>query len=109
MSLPTQQEAFLVITLLYSLLVLVALIKPQTFKFLLDKGTEFPSLQRQGQYVALVTMTWGFFYLVSSDKLTAEYAASYALIFTGSQALSIWLKMKAGNHDLEKPNGPPTT
>lgn len=99
---PNEQEVFAVLTLAFAALILVALVKPALFKFLRDKGTDFPSLQRQGQYVVLITMTWGFMWQVSKDKLSTEYATFYALIFVGSQAVSIWQKMKGQNPDAQK-------
>ena len=99
--LPTEQEVFSVLTLIYAVFILIALVKPAWFKFLLDKDSLYPSLQRQGQYVAMVTMTWGFMWQVSKGQLSDWYAGTYLLVLTGSQAMSIFLKQRGGEHDDE--------
>jgi len=103
---PNEQEVFGLMTVVFVILILVALTKPAIFMFLRDKGTEFPSLQRQGQYVALITMTWGFMFQVSKDRLSTEYATFYALIFVGSQAVSIFQKINAAKNQQNSPPAP---
>ena len=102
MNLPTEQEVFSILTLIYAVFILIALMKPAWFKFLLDKDSLYPSLQRQGQYVAMVTMTWGFMWQVSKGQLSDWYAGTYLFVLTGSQALSIFLKQRgADQHEHE--------
>ena len=67
---------------------------PTKFRYLLDKGNAEPSLARIGQFVALLTMTWGFVALVIANKLTEWYALFYGATFAGAQAFSLYMKVK---------------
>jgi hypothetical protein len=92
---------FNVLSGLFAVLVLFALIRPSTFRFLLDKDSVEPSLGRQGQYVALIVSTWGFMWLIIHDKMTEFFFTSYMLAWAGAQFGSIFLKIK-GKHDEAK-------
>lgn len=75
-------------------IVLVVWLRPQTFRFLMDKGNAEPSLGRQGQYTALIVSTWAFVQLTLTDKLTEWFFAGYMLAWGAAQFGSLWLKMK---------------
>ena len=83
-------------------LVLFVWLSPQRLRFLLDKGTEFPSLGRQGQYTALLVSTWGFVTLILSDKLTEFYFVGYIATWTTAQGISALLKIKGQQAGAEK-------
>ena len=95
--LPTTAEVFSVLTLIFAALVLLALTKPASFRFLRDKGSDFPSLQRQGYYVGQITMTWGFMWQVANNQLSDWYAFAYISVLTGSEAYSKYLAKKAND------------
>lgn len=80
---------------LTAMLVVLAWIKPQTFSFLRDKDSHFPSLGRQGQYTALLASTWVLVTLTLQDgKLPEWYGMGYMLAWAGAQFSSVWLKIK---------------
>lgn len=83
-----------VVSAFASVLVFIALVRPQTFRFLMDKGNAEPSLGRQGQFTALVVSTWAFVQLTLADKLTEWFFAGYMMAWGLAQFGSIWLKMK---------------
>ena len=76
-------------------LVLVVWVRPQTFRFLLDKGSDFPSLGRQGQYTAMVVSTWALVTVTISGNLAEWLFVGYMLAWAGAQFGSIYLKMKS--------------
>jgi len=94
---------FNVMTVAFAILILLALIKPGLFRFLLDKDSVEPSLGRQGQYVALVVSTWALMWLVIHDKLTEFFFTSYMLAWAGAQFGSIFLKMKGKQDEAKTP------
>ena len=77
-----------------AILLFIVLLRPQTFPFLLDKGTNQPSLGRQGQYTALMVSTWAFVTLTLNDKLTEWFFVGYMLSWAGAQFGSLYLKVK---------------
>ena len=87
-----------VVTALVAMLLMVVWIRPQTFKFLLDKGSYFPSLGRQGQYTALIVSTWvlATVTLVKKGEVQEWLFIGYMLSWAGAQFGSLWLKMKGG-------------
>ena len=92
---------FNAISALFAILILVALLKPDFFPFLRDKGTNFPSLGRQGQYVAMIVSTWGFMWLTIHDKMTEWFFVGYMFAWAGAQYAS--LRLKALAPDKPKP------
>jgi len=87
-----------VVTALVAALVMVVWVRPQTFKFLLDKGSLFPSLGRQGQYTAMIVSTWVLVTvtLVKRGDVQEWLFIGYMLSWAGAQFGSLWLKMKGG-------------
>lgn len=76
------------------MLIMFCWIWPQKLRFLLDKGTEYPSLGRQGQYTALLISTWGFATLTINGNMTEFYFIGYMLAWSGAQFASVYLKLK---------------
>jgi len=85
---------FQVISGIAAAIVFIVWLRPQLFRFLLDKGNAEPSLSRQGQYTALVVSTWAFVSLTLADKLTEWFFIGYMAGWVGAQFGSIWLKLK---------------
>lgn len=85
---------YVVVSALLAMLLMICLIRPQTFPFLRDKRSGFPSLGRQGQYAALLITTWGFITLIISAEMSEWYAGLYMLAWAGAQFGSVWLKLK---------------
>ena len=96
------QIVFNAISAMFALLILIALIKPEMFPFLRDKGTEFPSLGRQGQYVAMITSTWVLMWITIKGALQEWLFVGYMFAWAGAHFGSIWLKMK-GQKEGDKP------
>ena len=89
---------FQVVTAMVAALVMVGWIRPQSFKFLLDKGSDYPSLGRQGQYTAMVVSTWVLVTvtLVKKGDVPEWLFVSYMLAWGGVAFGSLWLKIKGG-------------
>jgi len=96
-----------VTTLLYqvvsaavAVLVLIVWVRPQSFRFLLDKGSAFPSLGRQGQYTAMVISTWVLVTvtLVKKGDVQEWLFIGYMFAWGGAQFGSLWLKVKGQGH-----------
>jgi hypothetical protein len=87
-----------VVTALVAALLMVVWVRPQTFKFLLDKGSLFPSLGRQGQYTAMIVSTWLLVAvaLLKKGDVPEWMFIGYMLSWAGAQFGSLWLKMKGG-------------
>lgn len=81
-----------------AMITVVAILRPVSFRFLLDKDTTEPSLGRVGQFVALMVSTWGFIALTVADTLSEWYVTAYMLVWAGAQAASLALKIK-GNQE----------
>lgn len=79
---------------LIAIIGILAMLKPLMFRFLLDKDTNEPSLGRVGQFIALLTSTWGFIALTIDGKLSEWYVTAYMLVWAGAQAASLALKIK---------------
>jgi len=77
-----------------AILVFITWVRPATFKFLLDKDSQFPSLGRQGQFTALMSSTWVFVLLAVNDNLTEWFFIGFMVTWAGAQATSAWLKIK---------------
>jgi len=87
-----------VVTALVAALLIVVWVRPQTFKFLLDKGSFYPSLGRQGQFTAMIISTWVLVTVTLAKKgdLQEWLFIGYMLSWAGAQFGSLWLKMKGG-------------
>jgi hypothetical protein len=77
-----------------AVLVLLVWVRPHTFKFLLDKGSTYPSLGRQGQYTAMVVSTWALVTVTLKGGLAEWLFVGYMFAWAGAQFGSIWLKLK---------------
>lgn len=78
-----------------AILVVIVWLRPRTFRFLVDKESQEPSLGRQGQYIALLVSTWALVYETIDGKLTEWFFTTYMLAWAGAQFGSLWLKIKA--------------
>jgi len=87
-----------VVTALVAMLVMVVWIRPQIFRFLLDKGNAEPSLGRLGQFTAMIVSTWVLVTVTLAKKgdLQEWLFIGYMLSWAGAQFGSLWLKMKGG-------------
>lgn len=85
---------FQVISAMTACLMFIVLLRPKSFRFLLDKGNQEPSLGRQGQFVALLVSTWAFVALTLDGKLTEWFFVWYMFAWGAAQFGSLWLKMK---------------
>ena len=85
-----------VVTALVAALVMLVWTRPQTFRFLLDKGNAEPSLGRQGQFTAMIVSTWVLVTvtLVKKGDVQEWLFIGYMLSWAGAQFGSLWLKMK---------------
>jgi len=77
-----------------ALLVLIVWVRPQTFQFLLDKGSAFPSLGRQGQFTAMVISTWVLVTVTLKGGLAEWLFIGYMFAWASAQFGSLWLKIK---------------
>jgi hypothetical protein len=84
------------VSAIVALIIFICWLRPQTFSFLIDKGSMYPSLGRQGQYTALIVSTWGFVTLTLTGDMSEYYAGLYMLAWAGAQFGSVWLKLKGG-------------
>lgn len=75
-------------------LVLLVWVRPQTFVFLLDKDSDFPSLGRQGQFTAMVVSTWVLVTVTLKGGLAEWLFVGYMFAWAGAQFGSLWLKVK---------------
>lgn len=91
------QIVFNTISAMFAILILLALIKPGMFPFLRDKGTDFPSLGRQGQYVAMITSTWIIMWVTMKGALQEWLFIGYMFAWGGAHFASLWLKVKGQN------------
>jgi len=83
---------------LVAALLIVVWVRPQVFRFLLDKGNAYPSLGRLGQFTALVISTWVLVTVTLAKKGDVQewLFIGYMLSWAGAQFGSLWLKMKGG-------------
>jgi hypothetical protein len=84
-----------VVSALVAALVLIVWTRPQTFKVLLDKDSDFPSLGRQGQYTAMVISTWVLVTITLNGTVAEWLFVGYMVAWAGAQFGSIWLKLKS--------------
>lgn len=82
------------VSALVAALVLVVWVRPQTFVFLLDKDSNFPSLGRQGQFTAMVVSTWVLITVTIKGGLAEWLFVGYMFAWAGAQFGSLWLKVK---------------
>jgi len=82
------------VSALVAILVLVVWVRPQMFRFLLDKDNSFPSLGRQGQYTAMVVSTWVLVTVTLKGGLAEWLFVGYMFAWAGAQFGSLWLKVK---------------
>ncbi len=85
---------FQTVSALVAMVVVIVWVRPQTFPFLKDKDTQYPSLGRQGQYTALIVSTW----IIVAESLARPVSewlfTGYMFAWAGAQFASIWLKLK---------------
>jgi len=77
-----------------AILVLLAWLVPQKFRYLLDKDSQEPSLGRIGQFTALAVSTWAFITLVIMKDLNEWFFIGYMAVWAAAQAGSLALKIK---------------
>ena len=78
-----------------AIVVLMAWLKPMSFRYLLDKGNAEPGIARISMFTALITSTWGFVTLVlSSNPMPEWFGTLYMLAWAGSQLGSVYMKIK---------------
>ena len=75
-------------------LIVIAWTRPGTFVFLRDKGTDFPSLSRLGQYTALLVSTWVMATMALKGEVQEWLFIGYMLAWAGAQFGSLYLKSK---------------
>ena len=92
-------ELYHTVSALTAVLVMICWIRPQTFPFLRDKQSQYPSLGRQGQYSALLISSWGFVTMILYKGMSEWYAGLYMLAWAGAQFGSVWLKLKGSTQD----------
>lgn len=85
---------FQVVSACAACVVFCAWTRPQWFRYLLDKGTAEPSVNRVGQFTALVTSTWAFVAIVIKGQLSEWFFTAYMLAWAAAQFGSVWLKSK---------------
>jgi len=81
-------------TALIVMVIIVAVLRPTAFRYLLDKDSAEPSLGRIGQFIALMTSTWVFVTLVLMKDLNEWFFIGYMGVWAGAQATSLFLKIK---------------
>lgn len=64
------------------------------FEDLLLDSSGRTSLHKLGQFIALVTSTWGFVYLTLAYKLTEFYFGLYMAAWAGANAANKWLDQR---------------
>lgn len=74
--------------------VLVVWVRPETFKWLMDQDTGYPSSSRRAQETAMVTSTWALVTLTLKNNVAEWLFVGYMIAWAGAQFGSIWLKMK---------------
>lgn len=85
---------FQVVSAVAACFVFCAWLRPKWFRYLLDKGTTEPSVNRVGQFTALVTSTWAFVAIVLRGQLSEWFFTAYMLAWAAAQFGSVWLKSK---------------
>jgi hypothetical protein len=87
---------FRIISAITAILVLITWIRPETFRFLLDRGEQYPSQGRQAQHTALMASTWVLVALTinAGDGVPEFLFTGYMVAWAGAAFGSIWLKLK---------------
>ena len=85
-----------IVSALTAMLVIVAWVRPETFRFLMDKESGFHSLGRQGQYTAMLTSTWVLVSvtLLKEGDIQEWLFIGFMLAWAGAQFGSLWLKTR---------------
>jgi hypothetical protein len=94
MSIVAESVLYQAVSALVAILVMFVWVRPQMFRFLLDKGSDFPSLGRQGQYTAMIVSTWVIATVTLENGLSEWLFIGYMFAWAGAQFGSTWLKLQ---------------